>query len=146
MLLNTVRVKFHKKYDTVHTPQKKHDSDAAYDLYSCGFHNIQPRSVTMVYTGLFFEIPEGWRGDIYSRSGLASKGIFVANQPGKIDSGYRGEICVLLYNSTDELVTISDGDRIAQFEVAPTYNIQWEEQSSLAQSERGEGGFGSTGV
>jgi dUTP pyrophosphatase len=90
------------------------------------------------------EIPKGWKGEIYSRSGLASKGIFVGNSPGKIDSDYRGEIKVIIHNTRREIVGIHAGDRIAQFEINPVHDIEWEE-GELDETDRGEGGFGSTG-
>ena len=97
-------------------------------------------------TGLSMEIPVGWRGDIYSRSGLAANGVVVANSPGKIDSDYRGEIKVILHNNrTTNVVGIEVGDRIAQLEVAPTYDLDFEEVGSLTESDRGGDGLGSTG-
>ena len=100
----------------------------------------------MVCTGLVMEIPEGWKGEIYSRSGLASQGLVVANSPGKIDADYRGEIKVALLNTAREgIIGIETGTRIAQFEINPVHNIEFEEVKELSKSERGLHGFGSTG-
>ena len=139
-----MKVKFTKLTDNAQIPQRATEGSAAYDLHSVENVYIPHGEVAVVATGLSMEIPEGWKGEVYSRSGLASRGIFVANSPGKIDSDYRGEIKVILYNTRKEVVGISAGDRIAQFEVNPVYSIEWEE-SALTDTERGEGGFGSTG-
>lgn len=102
---------------------------------------------TMVPTGLFIELPEGYEAQIRPRSGLAAKhGITVTNAPGTIDADYRGEICVLLVNLGKEAFTINPGERIAQMVVARHERVEWIEVGELASSERGAGGFGSTGV
>jgi len=99
-----------------------------------------------VGTGLSMEIPKFWKGDIYSRSGLASRGVVVPNSPGKIDSDYRGEIKVLLHNNRSvDIIGIELGDRIAQFEINPVHDMEFEEVATLEESTRGDGGFGSTG-
>ncbi len=100
----------------------------------------------MVRTGLAMQIPDGWKGEIYSRSGLAYRGLVVSNSPGKIDSDYRGEIQVIMHNNRSvDIVGIEVGDRIAQFEINPVHDIEFEESKNLEISFRGEGGFGSTG-
>lgn len=102
---------------------------------------------TMIPTGLFIELPEGYEAQIRPRSGLAAKhGITVTNAPGTIDADYRGEICVLLVNLGREPFIINPGERIAQMVVARHERVEWEEVDSLAESVRGEGGFGSTGT
>ena len=102
---------------------------------------------TMVPTGLFIELPEGFEAQIRPRSGLAAKhGITVTNAPGTIDADYRGEICVLLVNLGKEAFTINPGERIAQMVVARHERVNWISVDELAGSERGAGGFGSTGV
>jgi len=126
-------------------PTRKTEGSAAYDLCASEDKSLFPGVVTIVSTGLYMEIPKGWKGEIYSRSGLASKGIFVANQPGKIDSDYRGEIKVILYNTNKWEKQIRKGDRVAQFEIQPVYSIDWSE-GALSTTDRGEQGFGSTGV
>jgi len=100
----------------------------------------------MVPTGLFIELPEGHEAQIRPRSGLAAKkGIGVLNSPGTIDADYRGEIKVILVNLSNDVFTIEDGERIAQMIVARHERVEWIESSELAETERGVGGFGSTG-
>jgi len=143
----TPTVLFKKLMPSARMPEKKSARAAAYDLYYPYETpvTIHSHSQRMLSTGLAMEIPKGWKGEIYSRSGLASQGIFVVNQPGKIDSDYRGEIKVLLYNSSYDDVTLVKGARIAQFELNPVYDFNWVETNELSDSERGDGGFGSTG-
>ena len=101
----------------------------------------------MVPTGLFFEISEGYEVQVRPRSGLAAKnGVTVLNTPGTIDSDYRGEIKVILINLGSTDFTINSGDRIAQMIVAPVTQAKFEITDSLSETERGTGGFGSTGV
>lgn len=100
----------------------------------------------MVPTGLFIELPEGYEAQIRPRSGLAAKhGISVTNSPGTIDADYRGEIKVLLVNLSKEPFTINPGERIAQMVIARHEKVEWEEVEVLDETERGAGGFGSTG-
>jgi len=100
----------------------------------------------IVPTGLFLELPEGFEAQIRPRSGLAAKqGITVLNSPGTIDADYRGEIGVILVNLSSLPVTIQPGDRIAQMVIARHERAQWVAVESLADTERGAGGFGSTG-
>lgn len=107
---------------------------------------IKPLQRTMVPTGLYIELPEGYEAQIRPRSGLAAKhGITVLNTPGTIDSDYRGEIRVILVNLSSDDFEIVPGERIAQMVVARHEHVEWEETSSLDSTERGEGGFGSTG-
>ena len=100
----------------------------------------------LVSTGLSVEIPEGYVGLIYARSGLATKkGLAPANKVGVIDADYRGEIKVALYNQSGKEQTILAGERIAQFVIAPYLTAQFEESDTLSDTARGAGGFGSTG-
>ncbi|WP_445383513.1 dUTP diphosphatase [Robiginitalea sp. IMCC43444] len=100
----------------------------------------------VVKTGLFIELPAGYEAQIRPRSGFAAKqGVTVLNSPGTIDSDYRGEIGVILVNLSKDPVTISKGDRIAQMVIARHERAEWEEVSALTDSQRGSGGFGSTG-
>ena len=102
---------------------------------------------TLVPTGLYFEIPEGYEIQVRPRSGLAFKnGVTVLNTPGTIDSDYRGELKVLLVNLGKEDFTVKSGDRIAQIILAPVTQADFVQAELLSQTERGEGGFGSTGV
>ena len=108
---------------------------------------MQPLERVLVPTGLFIELPQGTEVQIRPRSGLAIKqGITCLNSPGTIDADYRGEIKVLLVNLSNEPFSIEPGERIAQMVVAKHEQVEWEEQSALSESERGAGGFGSTGV
>ena len=108
---------------------------------------LNPLERTMVPTGLYMELPQGYEAQVRPRSGLAAKkGITVINAPGTIDADYRGEICVLLVNLSNEPFVINPGERIAQMVVARHETVQWEEVEVLADSDRGAGGFGSTGV
>lgn len=102
---------------------------------------------SMIPTGLFFEIPEGYEVQVRPRSGLAAKnGVTVLNTPGTIDSDYRGEIKVILINLGEKDFVINSGDRIAQMVIAPVTQASFEITDSLSDTERGAGGFGSTGV
>jgi dUTP pyrophosphatase len=100
----------------------------------------------LIPTGLFIELPEGYEAQVRPRSGLALKhGITVLNSPGTIDADYRGEIKVLLINHGTETFEINDGERIAQLVVAQHASVAWQETSALTNTERGEGGYGSSG-
>ncbi|HEX2644843.1 MAG TPA: dUTP diphosphatase [Thermoanaerobaculia bacterium] len=108
---------------------------------------LPPGGRALVPTGLILEIPPGWEGQVRPRSGLALRhGIGVVNAPGTIDSDYRGEVGVILINLGDQPFRLQRGDRIAQLVLAPVERVEWEEADSLENSQRGPGGFGSTGV
>lgn len=107
---------------------------------------LAPLERAMVPTGLYVEIPEGYEIQVRPRSGLAAKyGISVANAPGTIDPDYRGEIKVILVNLSNEVFELKPGERIAQLVVAQFTRIEWESVEQLSDTERGAGGFGSTG-
>ena len=108
---------------------------------------LEPQARMLIPTGLFLELPEGYEAQVRPRSGLALKhGITVLNSPGTIDADYRGEIKVLLINHGQEPFTIQNGERIAQMVIAQHATVQWVETQSLSNTERGEGGYGSTGL
>lgn len=108
---------------------------------------LKPLERTIVGTGLFIELPVGFEAQVRPRSGLAAKnGITVLNAPGTIDADYRGEIGVILVNLSHEEYIINNGERIAQLVIAKHECAEWVEVNQLELSERGEGGFGSTGV
>ena len=108
---------------------------------------IRPNETVLVHTGLAMEIPEGLVGLVYARSGLASKrGLVPANCVGVIDSDYRGEIMVALHNHSEKTQTIESGERIAQLVIAPYISAEFIEADSLSETDRGQGGFGSTGT
>ena len=108
---------------------------------------LKPLERTIVKTGLFIALPIGTEAQVRPRSGLAAKkGITVLNAPGTVDADYRGEIGVILVNISNENFVINDGERIAQLVIAKHERAEWEEVTILSETERGEGGFGSTGV
>jgi dUTP pyrophosphatase len=108
---------------------------------------LRPLERCLIPTGLFLEIPEGYEAQVRPRSGLAlRKGLTILNAPGTIDSDYRGEVGVILVNLSSEEVVIEPGDRIAQLVVARYEKVEWKELEELSFTERGSGGFGSTGV
>ena len=107
---------------------------------------LAPLERKLIGTGLFMELPAGYEAQIRPRSGLAYKhGLTVLNSPGTIDADYRGEIKVLLVNLSQEPFIVDDGERIAQMVIAKHEQIQWEEAVDLSETERGAGGYGSTG-
>lgn len=107
---------------------------------------IKPLERALIKTGLYIELPKSYEAQVRSRSGLAlKKGITVLNSPGTIDADYRGEIGVILINLSNENFNISTGDRIAQLVVSKHERVDWELRKSLAQTNRGDRGFGSTG-
>ena len=107
---------------------------------------LEPLQRALVPTGLYVEIPDGYEIQVRPRSGLAAKhGISIANAPGTIDPDYRGEIKVILVNLSNEPFELKPGERIAQLVVAQFTRIEWESVSELSETERGAGGFGSTG-
>jgi len=108
---------------------------------------LKPLERSIVGTGLFIELPIGVEAQVRPRSGLAAKkGITVLNAPGTIDADYRGEIGVILVNLANEDFTIQNGERIAQLVIAKHERAEWENVQELSETERGEGGFGSTGT
>lgn len=108
---------------------------------------LKPLCRALVPTGLFVALPQGYEAQIRPRSGLAiKKGITVLNSPGTIDADYRGEICIILVNLSSDDFVIEDGERICQMVIARHEQAVWEEVEVLDQTERGEGGFGHTGV
>ena len=107
---------------------------------------LQPLQRALVPTGLYMEIPEGYEGQVRPRSGLALKsGITVLNSPGTIDADYRGQVCVILINLSDQPFVVNSGDRIAQLIIAPCEQAEPVQVETLSSTERGAGGFGHTG-
>ena len=108
---------------------------------------LKPLARTIVKTGLFIELPIGFEAQVRPRSGLAAKkGVTILNAPGTIDADYRGEIGVILVNISNEDFVIENGERIAQLVIAKHERAEWKEVEVLSDTDRGEGGFGSTGV
>ncbi len=107
---------------------------------------LNPLERTMVPTGLYLELPQGYEAQIRPRSGLAAKhGLTVLNSPGTIDADYRGEIRVILVNLSNDNFVINNGERICQMVIAQHAQVVWEEVDSISETERGDGGFGHTG-
>jgi len=128
-------------------PAHAHPGDGGTDLYAATAVCLAPGERSTVPTGVAVAIPDGYSGLVVPRSGLAHRsGVGVVNAPGLIDSGYRGEIAVILINHGDATVEIGRGDRIAQLVVVPVAAQQFREVTDLPPSRRGEGGFGSTGA
>ena len=132
---------------TAEAPRRAHPGDAGCDLFAAEPARLEPGARASVGTGIAVEIPEGSAGLVLPRSGLAAKhGISVVNAPGLIDAGYRGEVRVLLLNTDKtEAFEIEPGDRIAQLVIVEIADAEPVEVGELADSVRGEGGFGSTG-
>ena len=130
-------------------PRRASAGSAGCDLVAAvdGPLDLAPGERRLVPTGLVLEIPRGLEGQVRPRSGLAlAAGVTVLNSPGTIDSDYRGEVGVLLVNLGREPFTVHRGDRIAQLVIARVAEVEWQEAEDLSGSERGSGGFGSTGV
>ena len=136
--------------------KSKHQTPSYETIFSAGMDlraniseslRLKPLERVIVKTGLFIALPAGLEAQVRPRSGLAAKrGITVLNSPGTVDADYRGEIGVILVNLSNEDFLIKDGERIAQLIIAKHEQITWKEVSILDKTERGEGGFGSTGV
>jgi len=136
-----------KLKDEATLPSRAHEGDAGLDLYACEAAHIGPGERWSVGTGIGVAIPEGHAGLVLPRSGLArDHGIALVNSPGLIDSGYRGELRVLLLNTDPaETFRVEPGDRIAQLVISPIASSAPVEVESLTESMRGDGGFGSSG-
>ncbi len=146
-----IPIKVFQKYSDMPLPQYQSHGAAAMDLCAAMDFMCHVNEVVKVPTGLHVEIPPGWEIEIYSRSGLAADGFFVANQPGTIDCDYRGEIMVLLLNIGSSMRSpyFKKGERIAQIKLKPVYKIGWNVVArfeDLSDTKRGNGGFGSTGT
>lgn len=143
-------VKFKKMYPDAMLPAYETAGSAGADIrayYPDAYPYIDPGKQIMVATGLKVEVPEGYEIQVRPRSGIAAKHmISVTNSPGTIDSDYRGEIKVMLINHGPAPFGVFHGMRIAQIVVAPVVRSRFEEVDELSETERGEGGFGSTGV
>ena len=143
-----VKVLIKKLDPAVQLPEYKTSGASGVDLIAFIKEpiNLEPKTSVLIPTGLSVAFPEGYEIQIRPRSGLAAKNnISVLNTPGTIDSDYRGEIKVIIYNHGNENFSINNGDRIAQMILAPVVKMELEEKNDLPKSIRGEGGFGSTG-
>jgi dUTP pyrophosphatase len=142
-----VTLRFRRLSDAARPPAQAHDGDAGYDLHAAEAVTIGPGERASVGTGIAVAIPDGHAGLVVPRSGLAARhGISVVNAPGLIDSGYRGELRVLLLNTDrTEAFQVAPGDRIAQLVLVAVETPELEELPELDETVRGSGGFGSTG-
>jgi dUTP pyrophosphatase len=145
--VRAVQLQVAKLKDGARVPTRAHDGDAGLDLYGCEAAHLGPGERWSVGTGVAVEIPAGHAGLVLPRSGLArDHGIALVNGPGLIDAGYRGEVRVLLLNTDPANVfRIEPGDRIAQLVIVPIALAEPVEVEALAESARGDGGFGSSG-
>lgn len=137
--------KFKKIREGAVLPYKAHESDAGFDVTCLVDTVITPNGRSLIQTGLEMEIPEGYECQVRSRSGLALKdGIMVLNSPGTIDCNYRGEIGVILFNSSRDKVTIKAGTRVAQLVFNKLPDVDIVEVKEISDTDRGQGGFGSS--
>ena len=144
-----LKVLLKKLRENAHIPTRGSSAAAGYDLYACLDEPvvIEPHTTVKIGTGITAALPDGYFAACFARSGLASRqGLRPANCVGVVDSDYRGEYIVALYNDSDESRTVTDGDRIAQLVVMPYLAVDFETVDTLSDTERGAGGFGSTGI
>lgn len=144
-----MEIKIKRVFDDATIPTRGSEYAAGYDLYACANDNtyIMPGENTLMHTGIACVIPHGYFGAIFARSGLAAKqGLRPANCVGVVDEDYRGEIIVALHNDSGITRCIEPGTRIAQLVIMPYYAVDLKEVNELPGTERGDGGFGSTGI
>lgn len=147
--MNKYSVKIKKLDENATIPTYGSEFAAGADLYACMGEKvtINPHETKLIHTGIAMEIPTGFAGLVYARSGIASKrGLAPANKVGVIDSDYRGEIMVALHNHSESTQTIENGERIAQLVITPYVTADFILSDELDDTNRGEGGFGSTGT
>ena len=147
-MVNMIKVKLINKSNNPN-PSYETTGSAGVDLRAFTEEDIviKPMERKMIHTGLYMQIPEGYEGSVRPRSGLAiKKGVTVINTPGVVDADYRGEICVLLVNLSDEDFVVKNGDRIAQMLFKQVERAIFAEVKELDETERGDGGFGHTGI
>ncbi len=138
---------FKKLHSDAIIPSYAHPGDAGMDLYSNCDKAIPPGEVSLIGTGLSVQLPENTEAQVRPKSGLALKhAITVLNTPGTVDEGYRGEIGIILINHGKEVYHVTKGQKIAQLVIKPTLRLDIEEQEELSNTQRGQGGFGSTGL
>lgn len=141
-------VRFKKLNNLAKIPTRGSKFSAGYDLYAATDKDIQipPHSTVMIGTGLAMDIPVGWFGGVFARSGIASKrGLRPANCVGVVDADFRNEVLVALHNDSNEIMTVQTRERIAQLVILPYQDIDFKEVNELSDTDRGMGGFGSTG-
>ena len=140
-------IRFIKLREGAQIPRKAHEDDAGFDLYASENFTLKAHGFGCVPTAIAMELPAGYEAQVRPRSGLAAKhGVTVLNAPGTIDAGYRGEVKVILINHGEEDFAITSGMRIAQLIPSPVIPAVFEEVTALDDSDRGSGGFGSSGT
>ena len=138
-------VKIIKIHEDAVIPNYQTSGSSGFDIHAVGEYTLIPKDRKIIKTGLKMAIPEGYELQIRSRSGLTFKqGLVVANSPGTVDADYRGEIGVILTNSSTHTIHVSNGDRVAQGVVCPILQVKFDVVDTLDETERGEGGWGST--
>lgn len=144
--MNNIPVNFIKLNVYAHTPTYEHYGDCACSLRVIEDYTIDPGKRVLARTGLAIQMPYGFEAQVRPRSGLAwKKGLTVLNTPGTIDAAYTGELMIILINLGDEPISIENGDAVAQLKFSKVYTGDFNQVSSLEETERGDGGFGSTG-
>lgn len=138
-------VKFVRLSDQAQVPRKMLTDDAGYDLMAAHDAVIAPGTVGLIKTDIAIQLPPHHEAQVRSRSGIARSGIFVANSPGTIDAQFRGNLGILLFNSTEEDFRVNKKDRVAQLVIDTAIHFSLEEVSALNETERATGGFGHTG-
>ena len=145
--MNTYSLKIEKINDKAIVPSYAHEGDAGLDLYSVEKLVLEPGKRALVHTGIKIELPKNTEAQIRPRSGLALKhGIALVNSPGTIDEGYRGEIGIIVINHGQDTFIVEEGMKIAQMVIKPVWRVEVQEVSSLSDSDRGEKGYGSSGI
>jgi dUTP pyrophosphatase len=147
-----ITVKFERLHEKAILPKRMSEKASGLDLFVHFLYEesegmILPHSREVFGTGVAVQLPEGYEGQIRSRSGMAAKqGVFVLNSPGTIDEDYRGELLVILHNTTDKIVKLKYGDRIAQLVISKVARLPYIEVAELSDTKRSDGGLGSTGT
>lgn len=143
-----IDLKIKRLTETATLPTKAHNEDACFDIYCDDLAvQIEPNKTMLIHTGFATEIPHGYWGAVFARSGIATKkGLRPANCVPVIDEPYRGEWMIALHNDTNESQFVHRGERIAQFTLLPYYDTNLIEVDELNETDRGDGGFGSSGV
>lgn len=143
-----MKIEIKKLQEQAKMPERGSSSAAGYDLFACLEQDIEipPHETAMIGTGLAVAIPDGYFGGIFARSGLSAKeGLRPANCTGVVDADYRGEVKVALHNDSEVVRKITVGEKIAQLVVLPFLAVEFQEVDVLSETQRGAGGFGSTG-
>jgi dUTP pyrophosphatase len=145
--MEKLKIKVKKLHQDAILPSYAHAGDAGMDVYAVENNILNPGERKLIPTGLSFEVPVGYEMQVRPKSGLALKnGITLVNTPGTLDSGYRGELKVILINHSNEKYEVKKGEKIAQIVIAKYEEAEMQEVQELSETQRGAGGFGSTGL